>query len=86
MRPEPKPRSMAAVTITVNSKALYGSAFQGPLPNLAKCWNIWNVSPGARSSSRIPVLGDEQRQSAGRARQSAGKATLSLVRHRVHGW
>ena len=54
---EPKPRSMAAVTITVNSKALFRSAFKWPLPNLAKCWNIWNVSPGARPFRRILVLG-----------------------------
>ena len=65
MSPEPKPRSMAAVTITVNSKALFRSAFEWPLPNLAKCWDIWNVSPGARSSSRMSVLEDGQRQSAG---------------------
>jgi hypothetical protein len=42
MSPEPKPRSMAAVTITVNSM---GATAQWPLPNLAKCWNI-RVSPG----------------------------------------
>ena len=48
MSPEPKPRSMAAVTITVNSKSTEGVLFEWPLPNLAKCWDTWNVSPGAR--------------------------------------
>src|SRR3979411_1581302 len=37
MSPEPKPRSMAAVTITVNRK---GATALWPLSNLAKCWNI----------------------------------------------
>jgi len=54
MSPEPKPRSMAAVTITVNSKGVATALW--PLSNLAKCWNIWNVSPGARASFRITVL------------------------------
>src|SRR6266566_8573713 len=55
MSPEPKPRSMAAVTITVNSRGVATALW--PLQNLAKCWNIWKVSPGARSCSRIHVLG-----------------------------
>ena len=63
MSPEPKPRSMAAVTITVNSRGVATALW--PLVNLAKCWNIWNVSPGARSWARIFVLDYGQRQSAG---------------------
>jgi hypothetical protein len=51
MSPEPKPRSMAAVTITVNRM---GATAQWPLPNLAKCWNI-RVSPGTFPSSEGEV-------------------------------
>ena len=46
---EPKPRSMAAVTITVNRKGI-ATALR-PLQNLAICWNI-RVSP---STSLVEV-------------------------------
>ena len=59
MSPEPKPRSMAAVTITVNRM---GATAQWPLPNLAKCWNI-RVSPGTfLNESDNPWSADNQQE------------------------
>ena len=53
MSPEPKPRSMAAVTITVNST---GATARWPLQNLAKCWNI-RVSRSTSRQTEVTICG-----------------------------
>jgi hypothetical protein len=51
---EPKPRSMAAVTITVNRKGIATALW--PLQNLAICWNI-RVSPSTSFTEEVTIRG-----------------------------
>ena len=74
MSPEPKPRSMAAVTITVNSRGVATALW--PLENLAKCWNI-RVSP---STSRKEVTTCGVRTISRKGRSFNGAESSETIR------